>query len=117
MSIVWPVSLPAKPLVEGWDETPRSNVIRSKPDIGADKLRRRYTGQIKDMKGQMIMTDTQRTTFFTFFHTTLADGSLSYKWTHPITGETIEVRFTAPYSYKQVGPDAFKFQFVWETLP
>lgn len=81
----WPATLPQCPTLSGFSETPQPNVTSFKPEVGTPKVRRRSTA-----KGWMTeigyrMTNAQVLAFYTFYETTLEDGSLPFTWPHPIT--------------------------------
>ena len=82
----WPSDLPQKPLVQGFSETPPNLLTRSPMDVGPAKVRRRSTAGVTVLQCVFRLTTTQRASLLTFWQTTLAGGSLSYTWTHPISG-------------------------------
>jgi len=67
-------------------------------DVGAPKMRRRYTGVITDVQCAWYMSETQVSTLETFFDTTLVGGSLSFDFTHPRKKTTVTARFVEPYT-------------------
>ena len=82
----WPATLPQCPILHGFAETPQSNVGSFDPPVGAPRRVRRSTAKswLNDLTYRM--TNAELVTFKTFFETTLADGSLPFLWTHPLTG-------------------------------
>jgi hypothetical protein len=77
---------------------PQDNVIRTTMDAGPKKVRRRYTAGTKTFSGKQILNAEMFETFKVFYHTVLADGVLRFNFTDPMTLETAEFRFSAPYT-------------------
>ena len=92
----WPSDLPQKPLLQGFSETPPNLLTRSPMDVGPAKVRRRSTAGVTVLQCVFRLTTTQRASLLTFWQTTLAGGSLSYTWTHPISGAGIVCRIVDP---------------------
>ena len=92
----WPVDLPQKPLVQGFSETLPNLVTRSPMDIGPAKVRRRSTAGVTQLQCVFRLSAAQRASLLTFWQTTLAGGSLSYNWVHPISGAGIVCRIVEP---------------------
>ena len=84
----WPASLPSAPLVGGFSETLPDTLIRTSMDVGADKVRRRSTVQVIDMKMAFLLSKAQLATLTTFFITTTNGGADKFTFDHPITGVT-----------------------------
>ncbi len=62
-------------------------------DSGPASVRNRFTAITQTVKGSMLLTGSQLSTFYTFFRTTLKHGALSFTWSHPFTEETVTIRF------------------------
>lgn len=92
MAIVWPVTLPLRPLVEGFSDAAPNNVLRTNMDVGPAKTRRRSAAAPYPMTVQFSCTADQANTLYDFANTTLKGGALRFEWTHPRTGATIECR-------------------------
>lgn len=97
-NIIWPESLPQVLRLDGLQGKPKRNVIRTQMDAGPQKQRRRYTVNTKDFNGTLILTETQRRIFDSFYKNTIADGSLRFLMKDPQTLEIREFRFRAEYS-------------------
>lgn len=95
----WPETIPALPLQEGFSETLRNVVIRTQTDSGPAKTRSRYTAGPKNYTMQFILTQTEKTALNTFFDTTLVNGSTSFTYTNPASGESGTFRFLGPPVY------------------
>jgi len=78
-------------------------VIRSKMDVGPDKIRQRVTAGVRNFAVSFAISDTQFTTLDDFFTTTVKGGALSFDFPHPRTGATISVRFTSAPEYQPRG--------------
>lgn len=92
MPETWPLTLPQSPLISGFELIKRPNTIRSDVDVGRAKVRRRYTKKMEDMQCSFLMTQEQWNIFDAFFETTLNGGVNTFNFTHPWTGETLELR-------------------------
>ena len=97
----YPGSLPLFEI--GWNVTPKSNWLVSKPERGPAKRRLLTTAQPKIHTGKCVMTRQQLDVFISFWEEFLQDGVKSFLYPDYITGmdEWIEVRFAEPYSYTQ----------------
>lgn len=97
----YPDSLPLFEI--GWNVTPKSNWLVSKPERGPAKRRLLTTAQPKIHTGKCVMTRQQLDAFISFWEDFLQDGVKSFQYPDYITGmdEWIEVRFAEPYSYTQ----------------
>lgn len=89
----WPLGLPQSPLLEGFDEQPQPNVIRTGVDAGRARQRKRYTSAGAVFNCSFIFDTAQRATFDAFFKNTLGNGASEFNWVHPITDEPIVARF------------------------
>lgn len=97
--VAWPVSLPQKMESSGYNEKPRTGVVRTSMDVGAAKMRRRYTGIITDISGSIKLTRAQAGILDAFFKNDLASGSLPFTWIHQRTGDAVTMRFVEPPQY------------------
>ena len=86
---IWPPTLPQMPL-SNYSETTGVLVIRTQPDVGPAKMRRR--GQRPDVLNvQYDMSTAQVETLRSFIQDTLR-GTTRFGYTHPRTGQVVEVR-------------------------
>ena len=116
MAIVWPASLPQAPRL-GWKEVAGSNVIRTKVASGPAKLRRRFTFAVPKLTWPTTpFTDTQLATFWTFFRTTIKDGSLKFQIPHPRDGATVEARFRTEPEFEQISADFHRAVLEFEVI-
>jgi hypothetical protein len=99
--VAWPATLPQSPFL-AVREARQPAVVRSAMDAGPPKVRRRYTAAVRNLDVAMFLDGTQKATFDTFFNTTLAEGSLPFDWTDPVSGNTVSMRFREPAAWAQV---------------
>lgn len=71
------------------------NRIVSTFDAGPAKVRQRYTNADNDPFSVRVgpFSRSQVASFKTWWKTTLKSGTLSFDWTEPETGSTVEMRF------------------------
>lgn len=103
----WPTTLPQDALRQGYSESPPAGLIRSQPDIGPAKVRRRTTAAVRPVSVTASMTAAQVAIFETFFVTTLKHGSLSFDWINPRTKAATTFRFTEAPQYEADGANFF----------
>ncbi len=105
MSVPWPAELPQKILYDGFEEQFPNNLIRSNPDMGPPKTRRRTSVGFKPFKANMVLTTAQTLIFDSFFKDSIMDGAEPFELTHPRTGELITLQVGAsPPTYRPAGP-------------
>lgn len=85
---VWPSTLPQTPKRGTFNGGPRDNRRKFVPDHGQPILRRATTAIVMAYQGVVFpnLSNTQRTTFETFFDTTLVGGTIPFQWADPVTG-------------------------------
>jgi len=114
---VWPNTLPAIPLVEGFKEAAPDTSIRTQMDTGPARIRPRYTAGVRPIAGKISCDKTQVATVDTFYLTTLLQGSQSFDWAHPRTGVTVSFRFTKPPTYEPAHKDRWTVTLDLEIMP
>lgn len=84
--------------------TPEDPAMRVDIEGGYEITRPRHTRTPRRTyeSGFTNLTNAQKVTLETFWDT-VAGGSVIFEWTHPITTNEIQVRFTKPLSFKYVG--------------
>jgi hypothetical protein len=95
----WPLSLPQRPLAQGYNEQAPNTVIRTQMEAGPPKVRRRFTAGIRILGLQLQLTAEQVETLDGFHDATLQGGALAFDWVHPRTGLAMTCRFAEPPSY------------------
>lgn len=96
---VWPLSLPQRPLAQGFNEQVPNTLIRTQMEAGPPKVRRRFTAGIRTMDMQLRITPAQVDALDVFYDSTLQGGALPFDWVHPRTGVAATYRFVEPPSY------------------
>jgi hypothetical protein len=96
---IWPTTLPAEILMEGYNQAFPDNLIRVQMDVGPDKVRKRTSSQPAPVSGRQLLTKAQGAILSTFYNTTLISGVLRFSWFHPITRDAVEFRFVSPPSW------------------
>jgi hypothetical protein len=91
----WPSTLQSLPN-QDYSQEIIDGVIRSQNDVGASQARPRFTRTRMKSTLTIWVTSAQYTTFMDFYNTTIAQGSLPFYWTNPITGVQNTVKFLAP---------------------
>lgn len=112
----WPATINEKVLQDGFSQTQRPNTIRTTIDAGIDKLRRRYTTPIRNVRVAMYLTFAQYSTLETFYNTTLQGGVLSFEFPDPATDVDHEYRFLSPPTYVAAGGLHYQVSMEWERL-
>lgn len=96
------------------------NVIRSSPDVGPGKVRRRFTGKYERLGFTMVLTPTQRAIFIAFYEGTLKTVA-SFTWIDLRTGLPQNYRFSAPLKEAWVAGDSgagwWRVAIELETVP
>lgn len=108
MASAWPVSLPQSPLFDGNSKTKLSNRIDFTPDVGSP-ISRQVTTQVQyTIPWDFYFTAAQKSTFETFYETTLAGGSGSFTAICPFEGVSSEFLFEGEYVMTKRANDLFK---------
>jgi hypothetical protein len=116
---VWPPSLPQKPLTN-YSETTGVMVLRTAPDAGPSKQRRR-SQRLDTMSVQYNLSTAQVETLRSFIQDTLR-GTIRFGFTHPRTNQVVEVRVVpqsdgAMFTTSYVLPELWAVSLQLEILP
>lgn len=106
----------------------QANTASFTPDTGPPITRRRSTTVVKTYRISFeALSRAERDIFYTFFHTTLKDGSLPFKWVDPMKGRVggdiyyqnckILSGDKVAYSETRVTPDRYNISFDLVLLP
>src|SRR5262245_23124970 len=114
-TVTWPGSLPD--CAETWNESDAPSTIRSEMDAGPPKVRRRFTGIMRNIEVSMVLTNAQFTAMRTFYETTCAEGVNFHQFKHPYTGATETFRFVSSPRFSSNGPLALTCEMTWEQIP
>jgi len=113
----WPVQLPAKPLMEGNQETLPDLVIRTQMTTGPAKVRRRFTAGVRPGHYEHYMTKTQLDYFIAFFEQTCEGGALPFDYTHPVFATVESFRFVGQPAWTMVSKTHYRVAFDFEVMP
>lgn len=88
-------------------------------DSGPSYQRQRYTAAPERFSGRIWVDYTQYATFRDFWVTTLAHGSLSFDWVHPMTNAAATVQFdvSQPPQVSAISGTLFEVALTFEVLP
>lgn len=117
MAATWPITLQQLANQEGFNYEVGSTTVRSENDIGAPKVRRRFTKSVDRLSITINCTTAQWNTLYNFFDVTLNGGALPFEFTNPLTATVEEFRFTQPPVARPIGGNDFVVQMLWEKLP
>ena len=112
--ISWPEKLPY--LNTGWSMTPSDNILRSQPERGPAKTRRKTTAKTKNFSGSIYLSSAELDIFLEFAETTLKDCSLSFLFPDYTSDGAASVRITG-YSITQESKDGYEVSIELEVLP
>jgi len=115
---IWPVELPQQ-MELGESETPPDVMLRTKMDIGPDKIRRRFTAGVRMVRGFVEMSATNIASFDGFFVSTLKHGSIPFDWVLPRSGAAVTYRFVEVPQYESVADrkNWYRVKLSLEILP
>jgi hypothetical protein len=117
MALVWPVTLPAYPLIDGYEEQAPKITLRSTVDAGPPKVRRRFTAGISKITCKYTVSRELMLALDDFYFVQAAGGAIPFEWTHPMRHETVMVRFVEPPSYKAFDQYLWHATLQLEVLP
>lgn len=111
------MSLPALPLFGATIEL-GNNTIRTETDSPVAKTRQRFTVGVQHLSPTfLIIGQTDRATFESFFKTTLKGGALSFTVKNPHTESTVTCRFLSPPNITESAYEHFTVSCKLEVLP
>lgn len=113
-NIQWPEGLPY--LLTGWSMSPSDNILRSQPERGPAKTRRKTTAKTKNYSGSLYLSSSELDTFLQFAEDTLMDCSLSFVFPDYASNEYAAARITS-YSITQSDRNGYEVALELEVLP
>lgn len=117
MPTSWPTTLPQYVLQDGYRETPHDQIIRSQPDAGGAKARRRFTAKFIKQNWTLQVTAAQLQIFEDFYFDTLKGGALTFNAPHPRTRTVRTFKITGVYDTSAVSGDTYRIAFPVELQP
>ena len=117
--LIWPLTLPTSPLVNGYAESIPDNLIRSSMSAGPAKVRRRSISMPWTFSATFSFTQTQLATFKTFFSDVIMHGALRFTFNLPSDGTSIECRIVTSQNMaiSQACPGQWHVTLTFEVLP
>lgn len=104
----WPSTLPQQLDFNGYSAMAKPNAVSDSPEIGEPLVRARFTGEVDDISGKLILDGEQLRTLDEFWRYGLKSGSLPFRWDHPENGLAAEAHFLGrPPRRQAVGPNLF----------
>lgn len=113
----WPGSLQQHLNSSNFQVALGDTVVRTDMDVGPAKVRSRFTHGVDQYTTSILLTLSQWTTLRDFFKVTLANGSLPFTFTDPMTSTTEIFRFATPPVARPLGGLVFEITMSWEKLP
>lgn len=104
----YPSSLPQSPLLAALTAQAQDNRLAFDPDVGDQKVRRRFTATLRDFTYSTILTQAQVSTLDTFYATTLNDGIDTFTWTDPMLEVSGTFRFLGPIQWTAATKNAWR---------
>ena len=96
-SITWPLGLPQRMRIDGYNESVAEGTIRTSMDEGPAKARKLPTRDYDKVSGSILINSTQWTDVKKFYKDTTGGGALRFDWVDQVTGDAdIEYRFVKP---------------------
>ena len=92
-SASWPTTLPEEFLARGFSWSPKSNAVRSDVDQGPAYQRPRYSTNRIEFTAMIVVDKTQLDAFTSWYLDDLAGGALPFTHNHPLSGDTVVMRF------------------------
>ncbi len=117
MVAAFPATINQIVMQDGYSETPESNLIEFKPEVGPPKLRRRMSTTQDILTITMWLTSDEWDILKSFYKTDLEDGTLPFTWIHPRAGAEAHFAFEGdPPKVTSIFALTYVVQFVLRQL-
>lgn len=116
MAESWPAQFQDKLLEAEFDFIPGQTKVESQPEFGPVKSRQRFSDPVHKFNCAINIETSLYDDFIAFYYTTLAGGTKTFEFDHPISGLTKEFKMTwnrLPY----LGGIYFRVSMTWEQQP
>lgn len=113
----WPAQLQTLLNQESFNFSFGDTNVRSDVDVGLPKVRSRYTKAIDSVSATIRIDYDDFITVQDFYRTTLINGTQTFAYNHPLTGEAAEWRFIEPPNIEPMGGRVFQVTMKWEKIP
>ena len=105
----WPSTLPQKFEPQGFTLLTIPNTLRTEPDLGPVRARRRSTLTLYRISGTIQLTKAQWDSFNSFYVVSLAGGVRQFHWVHPYDeNDAVTMRFLEDPRDSLLGTLAFR---------
>jgi hypothetical protein len=108
---VWPeATIPHRPEYNGYGSSLLPTSSSFKPDIGLPTTWRRSTLDARKIQSSFVWTTAQRDAFYTFYNTTLKNGTKVFYWDNPALAGTGRYQFDveSPPREEAIGFDMWR---------
>lgn len=112
----WPGTIPTRHLLDGLVYAPSDQSIRTKPDTGPTKIRRRYTTGVAEYQVPVLFEHAELLAFETFYVTTLSGGTDSFTMTDPALGGTATFVFLERPNFTPLRPRSAPGGALWRAV-
>lgn len=113
----WPAQFQELLNQESFGITFGDTTVRSDMEVGLNKVRSRYTDGIDVVTCTITIDISLYETLTEFFKTTLGNGTRTFEFDHPMTGDPAEWRFKSPPDIRPIGGRHFNVNMNWELMP
>jgi hypothetical protein len=113
----WPVTLPQEPIMDGYQESLGNVLLRTNMDVGPAKVRRRSAIRNDPITLFLKLTTAELAIFKDFCITSLHNCLDTIQWVHPITGTSIDLRFTTPPVWEPAEAGVWNVTMQLEVMP
>ena len=117
MAEPFPVELQDKFNQAGFNYTLGDTTTTTEVEVGLPKKRQRYTQAIDEIKGTIDLEYADFNILLSFYRSTLAGGTKTFNYNHPMTGVESEFRFEKPPTISPIGGVWFRVSFQWIEMP
>ena len=120
MAILWPTTVPSKPLFDSYSETIPDTRLRTSMGAGPAKMRPKSAAVPVPIAVNLHLTSEELVDLEDFIGSTLIRGSLRFEFPHPRKGTTIEARVVGGdhlYTVTASGLDRWTVSMQLEIMP
>lgn len=115
--VQWPLSLPQKPLAKSVNIEFQDSRVRYTPAWGPPMQRNKFSALYEKFSLTMYLTLNEVKILREFYLNTLANGTATFLWKHPITEVDAICRFYKPFQISHLSAMYFTVTLPLEFLP
>jgi len=82
-------------------------------DSGPTTVRKRFTSFTQTVSAPIIFTGAELKIFYTFYRTTINQGTDSFRWKNPVTDESVTFRFKSAPKFECIKPSSNTDNRLW----